>query len=74
MKAWMKSLVFSWVNSYITSGAGILAGLPTMWAGFSGLFDDPSTGIAWKVVLSGLGILVTGLMARDHTKRIANPT
>ena len=65
----IKQFIFNALNSWLTSGAGAVWGGPKIWEGIKGLFDsDASTGMVWPVFWSGLGILVTLLMARDWTK------
>lgn len=65
----IKQFIFNALNSWVTSAAGTVIGLPEIWGGLKGLLDeDPATGVVWKTLLTGAGILFMGLMTRDWTK------
>jgi len=65
MNKFMRNTVGSWVTSL---GGGIL-GLPQIWAGLAGLFDeDPATTWEWKLVISGIVTMIVFFAARDGNK------
>ena len=65
----IKQFIFNSLNSWFSSGVGVIWGGPKIWEGMKGLFDaDPVTAIDWKIALPGLGILAAFLMVRDFTK------
>ena len=65
----MKKLLANAMRSWITSGVGAVLGVPEIWLGLEGLFDDdPETGIEWKMLVTGIVILVGFLAARDGNK------
>ena len=64
-----KGLIYNGLNSWVTSSAGAIIGVPQIWDGIKGLLDnDDGTTIVWKALLTGVAILFAGLMTRDHTK------
>jgi len=70
----IKKFVYNALNSWVTSGVGAVLGVPQMWEGMKGFMDDdPATGIVWKTVFTGIGILFVGMMTRDHTKAWTAP-
>ena len=71
----IKKFVYNALNSWVTSGVGAVLGGPQIMAGISGLFDeDPGTGIVWKALITGIGILFAGMMTRDHTRGWITPS
>ena len=67
----MKSFLVNAVNSWVTSAAGTVVGLPMLWSGLQPLMDsDAATQPDWGMAIKGLGMLVVGLMARDWTKNV----
>jgi len=70
----LKNLFLQAVNSWVTSTAGVIVGLPEIWAGIGPMFADPAGSIDWKAVVTGIGILIVGLMARDWTKNVVPMT
>jgi len=70
----IKTFIYNALNSWVTTGAGAILGVPLMWEGFQGFMDDdPATGIVWKTLIAGVGILFAGMMTRDHTKAWTSP-
>ena len=69
MGSFFKGLIYNGLNSLVTSSVGAIIGVPQFWEGIKGLLDDdPTTGIIWKTLFTGIGIIFAGLMTRDHTK------
>lgn len=67
----IKQFVLNAINSWVTSLAGTILGLPQIWEGLKPLLDDdPATGVIWGVLVTGLGTLFAGLMMRDWTKAL----
>ena len=65
----MRAFLVNAVNSWVTSLAGTVIGLPELWEGMQPLMN--STGPAdWGLAIRGAGILFVGLMARDWTKNV----
>ena len=65
----LKKFIYNALNSWVTSSAGIIVGLPQMWEGIKGVFDnDDGTGFVFKTFITGLGIFIGLMMTRDHTK------
>ena len=69
----IKSFLYNALNSWVTSGVGAVLGVPEIWGGIQGMFDEPSTGIVWRSLFTGVGILFAGMMTRDWTKNVATP-
>ena len=67
----MKAFLVNAVNSWFTSIAGSVVGLPVVWVGLQPLFDsDAATGPDWGMVIKGVGILIVGMMSRDWTNNV----
>ncbi len=67
----IKQFILNAVNGWVTTSVGAVIGLPEIWQGIQPLLDDdPATGIIWKTVLTGVGILLAGMFTRDWTKAV----